>query len=536
MTPAARHLLTLSLMMTFAHPAAAASDGLSGGRLGLHDATGFRAVKGACAGCAASPQALWYFQDDWIAVPHGPASGFDPALTAQDDVRTWAQAYDAGSEATHPPLIWIGSPHMLTGARLTADGTRLDIGDGKSLAFSLVQQLPSNASWFNADSVAWLQGQPLTLRGEANAGAFMARTVWPHHFDIDLTVLSTEPLRDGETLATLVRANEGGARQPPSVRLLWERTPGAARSAAGKPVLALVLNGAQGDDDEAHGGHFALATGVLGEHGQWSGWLVNNFYNLDAWSEKGIVAATLPMDAYLTDLNAGQAWYRPSAVLVAVLREPRAAALVQQGIDRVFSHFYRHDFSYRHATANCAGVSLDTLRSLGWAVPQLGPTSKLKAWLGLPWMTVTELSLASGLQAFDYMSAERSGLFPFVAFNVAGSDLLGRLAAGKAADRGLERLLADDVEALLYIHIPQIPSSRAFGRAPVTSYDEYSGRVPTDRSQWIVRPAPPRPFPDELRDVSAPKEAPPASRRALIVWLVGLGAVALWLLSRLFRR
>lgn len=532
--PAARHLLKLSLMMTFAHPAAAATEALSGGRLGLHDATGFRAVKGGCDACAAAPQALWYFQDEWIAVAQGPASGFDAALTAQDDVRAWVRGADAA--ATHPPLIWIGSPHVLTGARLTADGTRLEVGAGKSLAFSLVPQLVSNVSWFNADSVAWLQGQPLTLRGEASAGGFTARTVWPHNFDIDLTALRAEPLHDGETLATLVRANEGGARQPPSVRLLWERTPGAARAAGGKPVLALVLNGAQGDDDEAHGGHFALATGVLGEDGQWSDWLVNNFYNLDAWSEKGIVAATLPMDAYLTDLNAGQAWYRPSVVLVAVLREPRAAARVQQGIDRVFSHFYRHDFSYRHATDNCAGISLDTLRSLGWTVPQLGPTSKLKAWFGLPYMTVKDLSPASGLQAFDYMSAERSGLFPFVAFNVAGSDLLGRLTAGKAADHGLERLLADDVEALLYIHVPQIPSSRAFGRAPVTSYDEYAARVPADRTQWIVRPAPPRPFPDELRDASAPKEPPPASRRALIVWLVALGAVALWLLSRLFRR
>jgi hypothetical protein len=109
-----------------------------------------------------------------------------------------------------------------------------------------------------------------------------------------------------------------------------------------------------------------------------------------AWSEKGIVASTLTMDAYLTDLNSGQAWYRPSAVLVAVLREPRAACCTSRASARVFNHFYRHDFSYRHATANCAGISLDTLRSLGWAIPMLGPTSKLKAWLGLPWMAIKD--------------------------------------------------------------------------------------------------------------------------------------------------
>jgi hypothetical protein len=142
-----------------------------------------------------------------------------------------------------------------------------------------------------------------------------------------------------------VRADEGGARTPASARLLWERTPGAARAAAGKPVFALMINGAQGDDDEAHGGHFAVATGHFGARGEWNDWLVGNFYNLDSQERKGIVASTLTMDAYLTDLNSGQAWYRPSAVLVAVLREPRAALLAQQGIARVFNHFYRHDFS-----------------------------------------------------------------------------------------------------------------------------------------------------------------------------------------------
>ncbi len=202
----------------------------------------------------------------------------------------------------------------------------------------------------------------------------------------------------------------------------------------------------------------------------------------------------------------------------------------------MFNHFYRHDFSYRHANANCAGISLDTLRALGWDVPTLGPTSKVKAWLGLPWMAIREMNIDSGLQAFDYMSAERSSLFPFVAFNVAGSDLLGRLTRGKAAEQGLERLLADDVEALIYVRVPQIPSSRAFGRAPVASYDEYMSRVPTDRAQWIVRPAPPRPFPDALRDAQAPKEEPPASRRALIVWLTGLAGIVLFVLNRLVRR
>ena len=204
----------------------------------------------------------------------------------------------------------------------------------------------------------------------------------------------------------LVREESGGARSPLAARVLWQRDSVQPQQWAGKPVLAVMLNGAQGDDDEAHGGHFAIATGRFGEHGEWRDWLVNNFYNLDSVSEKGIIASTLPMDAYLGDLNSGQSWYRPSYMLVAVLKQERAAALYQESISRVFNHFYRHDFVYRHATANCSGISIKTLRALAWNIPKQGPTSLLKAIAGLPYMAVKDGSLESGRQAFDYMSAE----------------------------------------------------------------------------------------------------------------------------------
>lgn len=529
-------LLTLALMTSAASTHAAARDALRDSRIGLHAGNDFRSTTGRCVDCAAPPQALWHFADDSIAVPLADAAGFVAALPAQDDVRQWAYANEWQPDAQKPALVWLGSPQIAGHARLAADGRTLTFTEGSHTGFALVPKLPSNVSWFNADTVAWLQEQTMTVRGTQSADTFTARTLWPSSFDIDLNALSPAPLKEGETLATLVRADDGGARTPASTRLLWERTPGAAQSAAGKPVLALMLNGAQGDDDEAHGGHFAIATGLMGTRGEWNDWLVANFYNLDAHSEKGIVASMLTMDAYLTDLNSGQSWYRPSWMLVAVLREDRAARLYDQGIARVFNHFYRHDFSYRHASANCAGISLDTLRSLGWSIPTLGPTSKAKAWLGLPWMAIKDMSVSSGTQAFDYMMAERSGLFPFVAFNVAGSDLLGRLTRGKVTDQGLERLLADDVEAILFVRVPQIPSSRALGSAPVASYDEYMARVPADRSQWIVRPSPPRAFPDELRDPHSPKEPLPASRRALIVWLVGAAAVIAFVVFRLLRR
>ena len=108
------------------------------------------------------------------------------------------------------------------------------------------------------------------------------------------------------SLSTLVRAENGGARLPLAARVLWQRDPKAVREWAGKPVLAFMLNGAQGDDDEAHGGHFAIVTGIFGQRGEWGDWLVNNFYNLDSVSENGIIASTLPIDAYMADINSSR--------------------------------------------------------------------------------------------------------------------------------------------------------------------------------------------------------------------------------------
>jgi hypothetical protein len=295
-------------------------------------------------------------------------------------------------------------------------------------------------------------------------------------------------------------------------------------------VLAFILNGAQGDDDEAHGGHFAVVTGVFGPRGEWGDWLVNNFYNLDSVSEKGIIAATLPMDAYMADLNSGQSWYRPSYMLVAVLKQDRVPALYQQAIGRVYNHFYRHDFAYRHATANCAGISMQTLRSLGWNIPEEGPTSRPKALAALPYMTVKDMSLESGRKAYDYLSAEQTNLYPFVAFDAISRDLLLRVTSARASHTPYERALSEDLEALLYVRIPQFPSSRAFGQAPVASIDEYMKRAPADKSQWKIVPVAPRPFPDDMKDAKSPAEAPLPSLYALSAYgaILGMCAIGAW--------
>ena len=493
---------------------AAVHGALEGTRLGLYAGSDFRLVDGACADCTTIPQALWYFRDDTIAVPRQPASGFAARLNAQDDVRAWLLAHPAGDRSM-PPLLWVGAPLVAEGARVP---------------FGVVPKIDTNLSYYDESSERYFAGRSLRLRGRIEEGRFVARTIWPEDYALDAARVPYRPLSPGETLESLVRSENGGAASPMAARVLWRRNPDVAEPWAGKPVIAVVLSGAQGDDDEAHAGHFAIATGAFGPRGEWSDWLVNNFYNLDSVSEKGIIAASLPMDNYLADLNSGQSWYRPSYMLVAVLRDERAARLYQEGIGRVYNHFYRHDFSYRHASANCAGISMETLRSIGWEIPTEGTSGRVKAALALPYMTLKDRSLASGRNAYDYLSVEVTDLYPFAAFQAAGRDLLAQVAAGRDdGGTAYERMLAEDLDAIIYVRIPQFPSSRAFGQAPVASMDEYMKRAPQDRSQWKIVPVAPRPFPAEMRDAAAPGDPLRASVYALGAYALALLIAAAWI-------
>jgi hypothetical protein len=175
----------------------------------------------------------------------------------------------------------------------------------------------------------------------------------------------------------------------------------------------------------------------------------------------------------------------------------------------VYRRFYRHELDYDHSLLNCAGLSIDQLRTLGWQIPFQGPSSRLKATGGYVYMAATDRSLASGLKAYRYFSEEVTRLLPRVTFESIGNDLL-HLLQTPGPPRKLtpfEQRLIDDVEAVLYVHIPQIPSSRAPGTYAVATLDEYQQRVPADRSKWKSIPVPPRPFPAELRVGPAPIEA-----------------------------
>jgi hypothetical protein len=500
------------------------------GRLGLGKASDYRIVDGNCRDCPTSLAALWYFRNDLVAIPENGATGVDGQLRTQDDVQRWAKARQGVAEGTHPPLVWIGSPETVRGV-FTAQGETLKVADGQSLAFSVVPKIESNLSYYNDDSIRYFANRPVKMRGHSDKGRFVARTIWPE--DFALAKLGAPPhkaLDQGETVMSLVR--DDGAAASFGSRVLWRRG-NKPVELADKPVMAFVLNGAQGDDDEAHGGHFAVATGRFGAHGEWDDWLTNNFYNLDSVSEKGIIASTLPMDAYQTDLNSGQSWYRPSYMLVAVFKSDRVPALYQEAIGRVFNHFYRHDFRYNHASANCAGINLETLRSLGWNIPRQGPDSRLKAVVALPYMAIKDRSIDSGRKAYDYLVAEKTDLYPFVAFAAAGDDLLQRIAKGDTTS-AYEKAMAEDIEALVYVRIPQFPSSRAMGQAPVASLDEYMARAPEDHAQWKIVPVPPQPFPAELKDPDAPAEEMPPSNFALAGYagLLGILGVGGWKIRR----
>ena len=516
--------------LALASSAGAQSGALDSGSLGLYEASGFRTVDGRCTDCTAPKPALWYFEGDLLAIPKNArarSTSFSQ-LSVADDVHQWAQRIDKPA-LTLPFMSWLGSPELVEGANLNAAGDALTLESGQTLPFAVIAKISTNRSYFNAETAAFFSKRKLRVRGSTqDAGTsgerFVARVLWPEDFRIEAASLKPEPLRADESLTTLITAEGGGAKGSFSTRLLWQSASATRDPSARRAVLAFMLNGAQGDDDEAHGGHFAVVTGWHRPDGQWSDWMVNNFYNLGSFSEKGIIASMLPMDNYLMDLNSGQSYYRPSYMLVAILKRPDAASWYQDAIGRVFDRFYRHHVEYDHAKSNCAGLSLDTLSGLGWQLPKLGATSHVKAALGYFYSSATDLSFASGKRTFNYMVEERSRLYPRAAFETLGQDLLALVVAPKRSLTRYEQLLHDDVEAIVFVRIPQIPSSRAFGTYAVASFDEYMARVPNDRKDWKIVPVDPRPFPDQLRD--RPAEQPMLSDTAVGVLAVGgLGLV-----------
>jgi hypothetical protein len=331
-------------------------------------------------------------------------------------------------------------------------------------------------------------------------------------------------------------APRGGAESAFATQVLWERTPGK-RDWAGRAVVGVMVNGAQGDDDEAWGGHFAIATGRLPDDGRLSDLLVANFYSLDVESEKGILAAPVPLDNYLGDLNSGQAWYRPSYIVFALLADDRAVHLVQGAMNRLYLQFWRRQLAYQHATMNCASISIDTLRALGWGVPDRGPASTALAWLSIPAMVFKEGKVSVARTTYEYLTEDRTRLMPAAAFEESIADLLRLATTGaRSTDGRLAQWLAQDVVAIVGVRVPQLPSSRKFGTWPVANPREYLGAVPRDPADAQIVPVPPRAFPESLRD---PDILPPRMRRStlpLFAWAALGVLLAAWAAGFLWRR
>lgn len=508
------------------------------GALGLYPAAGFSVGLGRDEPRPPLRQAAWYFRDEIVAVPRAglPLAGFERGVHAFDDIARWAAARPEGAAIDYPALVWVAAPQRIAGARLAGDDGRLLASAEGTLPWKLVPKIALNRSYADASSLAFLRGRTLSVRGAVEDGQFVARTVWPEDFAFGPQAPPARALPPGEpaaALRTLMREEpQGGAQSPYAAMTLWQR-PGSGAGWAGRPVIGLMVNGAQGDDDEAHGGHFAIVTGRVQADGSIADWLVNNFYSLDVESEKGIIAAPVPLDNYLADLNSGQGWYRPTSMVVAVLADERAAVLVQSALNRVFNQFYRHQLEYYHPNQNCASISVDTLRALGWDVPSRGPSSRALAWLAYPFIAIKDGSIDKARLAFDYLRTDQTRLLPAAALEQAFASLVALGSAPAARGEGkLAGLLAQDLEALALLRFPQFPSSRAFGGAPAVSTWEYRTLVPSDPAMRQVVPVPPRPFPPELRDpdlLSAPwTPADYATLAWAVITVVGLPWAAWW--------
>ncbi|HEX6994509.1 MAG TPA: hypothetical protein VF339_10235 [Gammaproteobacteria bacterium] len=456
-------------------------DALAAGRLGLFPVERFELAAGDCGDCGVPAAALWWFRDEVIAVPKVSARASGPA------------------EPAPPAIVWLGAPQRIVGARLSDDAREIRVG-GRSIPFALTPPIATNAAYADASTARFFAGRSLTIRGtevEGSTGSvFVARTIFPENERIDLTVLRSAPLRRNELLGTLLEA-QTDARY----RLLYARS--EPTGWGGLPVVAFVLTGAQGDDDGSRAGHLAIATGVLGERGEWDEWLVTNFYPLLEGNAKGIIPASLPIDNYLYDLNSGQLYYRPGYMLVAVLARPRAAVAVQRALENTLHALHCGSIEFDRARRNSTAMTIDPLRELGWRIPTVGPTSRIVGIAAAPVATIVRWSFRTGGSAYATFAAERTRLLPRVAFEVAGHDLL-HLAALDGDDEAdlteFERMLAEDVEGVLFVRLAQVPSARRFGTYPVPSLWAYGAGLLSDPGDYEGAPdAEDREFPDALR-------------------------------------
>ena len=264
--------------------------------------------------------------------------------------------------------------------------------------------------------------------------------------------------------------------------------------------MGFMLNGAQGDDDEALAGHSSLFTGRYGPGGSMADWMFDNFYDMNTVSEKGIIASMVPMDKYMTDLNSGQSWYRPSYMLIMIMKDARVPLKFQEAFKEQYAKYYEQDLKYDKTNKNCTALIADPVREEGWKFPETGKTPTIIAKLISKAVALASKDPAAGEQIYRSLREEPTRSFPRASFNAVGGDLLSMVGVYEADPVGreyspLEKMIKEDLEAILFVRMPQIPSSRKFGRDPVSGVTDYFMRAPKDRSTWQTVPSYPRPFP-----------------------------------------
>ena len=424
----------------------------------------WRAARADAVADRLTPAAHWYFQNEWLTL--------DPAQ--------------------QPSLpIWLAAPDCLARVQLDPAARQFAADTGQPEPFLLIPALDSNPTFINEATLAYLARQPVRVRAIRHNPAWQLRTIWPSSWRLD----AQAPLLP--SWSSLVPIGEAGAQRDFLCHALWRRA--SAAPDAGRWAIGFMLNGAQGDDDEAHGGHFALTIGRYRDDGDIADWLVANFYNPDVVSEKGILPALVPMDNYLADLNSGQQQYRPSWLVCCVLSDADiASALYRQLIDTLH-RLYDHRLHYQHTDNNCTGLSMDALRAIGLTVPLRGPSSRLLAPLLYLSTLLRERSGAEARKASRYLLSEQTRLMPWQAFEACVDYTLALLTGARQAVTPTEASFCRQTQVVYGLHFPQLPSARPWGREPARSIFDYQSRVPKKRRDWKIIPVPARELPLALR-------------------------------------
>src|SRR5438105_750793 len=186
---------------------------LAAGNLGLYDIGNFFLTTGRAALPLGSviPQALWYFELEPIAIARAglPIAGFTRDASATKDVAAWAAQRSTAMPLEYPSLIWIAAPEVIRGARLVANGTRIE-ANGNTWAFDVVPKTALNRSYYDQTSIAFLGMQPLTIRGWLQQETFVARTIWPEAFRLDDCAPSRHVDASAQAIRRLVREESAG--------------------------------------------------------------------------------------------------------------------------------------------------------------------------------------------------------------------------------------------------------------------------------------------------------------------------------------